>query len=217
MTRVKLCGITSEEDAGLAAESGADAIGLVFYAGSPRAVDMATAEAIVRTAGPFVTCVALFVNPAIELVEEVLARVRPHLLQFHGDENGAFCRRFRHPYLKAIRVRQDTDIEAAVAGFHDASGFIFDAWSSRQYGGTGEHFDWGKVEGFAGAPLILAGGLTPDNVGIAVARLKPYGVDVSSGIESSPGRKEPELMRRFVGAAKATEGSATGAQSGVRI
>lgn len=215
MTRVKLCGIAGEEDARIAAAIGADAIGMVFYAGSPRAVDMATAEAIARAAGPFVTSVALFANPAIELVEEVLARVRPHMLQFHGDENGAFCRRFRHPYLKAVRVRQDTDVEAAVAGFHDACGFIFDAWSSRQYGGTGVPFDWSKVEGFAGAPLILAGGLTPGNVGGAVTRLQPYGVDVSSGIEISPGRKDPELMRRFVAAVKATE--ATGAESGVRI
>lgn len=217
MTRVKLCGITNEEDARIAATSGADAIGMVFYADSPRTVDVATAEKIVRAAGPFMTSVALFVNPAIELVEEVLARVRPHLLQFHGDENGAFCRRFRHPYLKAIRVREDTEIEAAVAGFHDASGFIFDTWSSRQYGGTGEYFDWAKLEGFVGAPLILAGGLTPGNVSEAVAKLKPYGVDVSSGIETLPGRKDPELMRRFVAAAKAAEPVATGAQSGVRI
>ncbi len=217
MTRIKLCGITCREDALLAAEAGADAIGLVFHQDSSRALDPIGAEAVVRAAGPFVTSVALFVNPTIELVEEVLARVQPHLLQFHGDENGAFCRRFRHPYLKAVRVRPETDIEAAVADFADAAGIVFDTWSRAAYGGTGESFDWHKLAGFAGAPLILAGGLDPDNVGTAVAQMAPYGVDVSSGIESAPGRKDPALVRRFIEAVRAGERNGTASRSGVRI
>jgi phosphoribosylanthranilate isomerase len=162
--RTKICGITNTDDALAAQDAGADAIGMVFYDPSPRVVSVAAAAEIVDAIGPFVTSVALLVNPAPDFVEEVLARVKPHLLQFHGDESAEFCERFGRPYLKAIRVREDTDIAAETAAFAGASGFIFDAWSDTLYGGTGKTFNWHKLAAHSGAPSILAGGLTPENV-----------------------------------------------------
>lgn len=200
--RIKVCGITRAKDARSAAEAGVDAIGMVFYPPSPRFLRVEDAPAIVRAAGPFVTSVALFVNPAPDLVSRVMAVVQPHLLQFHGDEDGAFCASFGHPYLKAIRIKPDTDIGAAMAGYPDASGFLFDTWSPDAYGGTGKTFDWGQLQGISGFPLILAGGLNPDNVAQAVERLSPYGVDVSGGVESAPGIKDPASIARFVAAAR---------------
>ncbi|MDY0068283.1 MAG: phosphoribosylanthranilate isomerase [Porticoccaceae bacterium] len=202
-TRVKICGITRPEDARAAADAGADAIGMVFYPGSARRVTVEGALPIAAAVGPLVTTVALFVNPGVELVRDVLARVRPALLQFHGDEDNAFCAQFGHPFIKAIRVRPDTDPAAAMAPFDGASGFLFDAWSADAYGGTGKTFDWGKLGGLGGFPLILAGGLDPGNVGEAVRRVRPYAVDVSGGVESAPGIKDPDSIARFVAAARA--------------
>jgi len=201
-TRVKICGITQVEDARAAAAAGADAIGLVFYQRSPRYVEVDAAVEIARAVGPFVTTVALFVNPEPSLVEEVVRRVRPGLLQFHGDEDRAFCERFERPWIKAIRMKPDGDPAQEVAKFHGASGFLFDAWSPDAYGGTGMTFDWKKVADLTGFPLILAGGLTPDNVGAAVRLLRPYAVDVSGGVERAPGLKDAVKVGRFIAAAK---------------
>ncbi len=204
MTRVKICGIRRLEDGIAVAQSGADALGLVFYPPSPRFVEAPVAAEIAAAVGPFITTVALFVNPEPNWVREVLTVVKPHLLQFHGDENAAFCEQFDHPYLKAIRVRETTDIEAETAPFASAAGFLFDAWHDKLYGGTGETFDWHRIRGFDRAPVILAGGLTPDNVASAIALTTPYGVDVSGGVESAPGIKDAELVARFVANAKQT-------------
>jgi len=204
--RTKICGITSVADARLAADAGADAIGMVFYDSSPRAVDINTAKDIASAVGPFVTAVALFVNPELALVEQVLAEVKPGLLQFHGDEDAAFCEQFGRPYLKAIRVREDTDLSEATAQFSSASGFIFDAWSKSLYGGTGKTFNWQKLQGYSGLPLILAGGLTPDNISEAISATSPYGVDVSGGVEASPGCKDADKIRQFIRSVAAING-----------
>lgn len=196
--RTKICGITKVVDAVAAAEAGADAVGMVFYDPSPRAVGLATARDIAAAVGPFVSTVALFVNPERALVEQVLAEVKPSLLQFHGDEDAAFCEQFCRPYLKAIRVREDTDLAGETRDFGGAAGFIFDAWSESLYGGTGKTFNWQKLQGYKGLPLILAGGLTPANVAAAIAATKPYGVDVSGGVEASPGAKDSAKIREFI-------------------
>lgn len=201
-TRVKICGITRVEDARAAADAGADAIGLVFYQRSPRHVTVDAAVDIAAAVGPFVTTVALFVNPDAALVEEVVRRVRPGLLQFHGDEDGDFCDRFGQPWIKAIRMKPGGDPVVEMAKFPNASGFLFDAWSPDAYGGTGTTFAWERIADLGGFPLILAGGLTPDNVGEAVRLLRPYAVDVSGGVETAPGIKDAGKVGRFITAVK---------------
>lgn len=201
-TRIKICGITSVEDGLAVAGAGADAVGLVFYPPSPRAVDIVTAAAIARAVGPFVTTVALFVNPEPELVQEVIDKVRPSLLQFHGDEDNSFCARFGHPFLKAIRVGPATDVAATADAFPAAAGLLFDAWNPKLYGGTGSTFEWQRLEGIGGFPLILAGGLTPANVEAAVQSVVPYGVDVSGGVESAKGIKDHTLVTQFIAAVR---------------
>lgn len=203
-TRVKICGITRVADARAATDAGADAIGMVFYTGSARCVTVDDAVAIAAEVGPFVTTVALFVNSDPGLVAEVVAQVRPQLLQFHGDEDSTFCERFGQPYIKAIRVAPNTDIAAAMAAHPASSGFLFDAWSADAYGGTGNTFDWQRLAALRGFPLILAGGLNPDNVGAAVRLLRPYGVDVSGGVESAPGIKDAARIASFVAAARSS-------------
>jgi len=204
MSRVKICGICRLQDGLAVARAGADALGFVFYAPSPRYVEPAVAAEIGAAVGPFITSVALFVNPDESLVNTVLERVKPHVLQFHGDETAAFCEQFGRPYLKAIRVREDTDIDDVTASYTSASAFLFDAWSDTLYGGTGKTFDWQRIRGFGRAPVILAGGLNPGNVQQAISVTSPYGVDVSGGVEVSPGIKDPRLIGEFVAKAKAT-------------
>ncbi|MCK9503038.1 MAG: phosphoribosylanthranilate isomerase [Porticoccaceae bacterium] len=208
--RIKICGITSVADALLAVNGGADAIGLVFYPPSPRNVAIDTAVAIAAAAGPFVTTVALFVNPEPALVETVLTRVRPHVLQFHGDESPAFCEQFGRPYMKAIRVRGDTSVLDAAAPFRSAAGILFDAWSEDRYGGTGKTFEWDKIKGIDGFPVILAGGLTPENVAEAIALTTPYAVDASGGVEASPGVKDSAKISRFVAEVRAAGRQSSG-------
>ncbi len=200
-TRVKICGITRVEDAVAASRAGADAIGMVFYGSSPRCIDTETAVSIAAAVGPFVTTVALFVNAGKSAIDEVLDRVRPQLLQFHGDEDGDFCESFRRPYIKAIRVREDLDLGAQMRRYPRAAGFLFDAWHPDLYGGTGQSFDWSLLNNLVDVPWILAGGLNEDNVGDAIRRLAPYAVDVSGGVETSPGIKDAGRMQRFIGAA----------------
>ena len=198
MTRVKMCGITRTQDGLAAAEAGADAIGLVFYAKSPRNVGLEQAASIVRVLPPFVTTVALFVNPQPSDVEAVLRQVRPDVLQFHGEEPPEFCRSFGVPYLKAARVRPQTDLLQFAAIYADAQGLLLDAWSEAGHGGTGERFDWNMIPEHVPKPIILAGGLSPANVGRAIELVHPWAVDVSSGIEVAKGIKDAALIAAFM-------------------
>lgn len=203
-TRIKICGLTRIDDAVAAARAGVDAVGLVFHAPSPRCIDVATAAAIVRAVGPFVTTVALFVNVPPVRVREIMAATGIQLLQFHGDEDAAYCGQFARPYVKAIRMAPGLDPQAEMARFPGALGYLFDAWRIDQYGGTGEVFDWRRFGMASVANCILAGGLTPDNVAAAMAIARPAAVDVSGGVESAPGIKDHGLIARFVAAVRGT-------------
>ena len=197
-TRVKICGFTRPGDAALAVGLGADAIGLVFYAPSPRAVDVERARAIVAALPPFVTVVGLFVNAAVEEVAGVLSRVRLDLLQFHGDEDRSYCAAFGKPYLKAIRMAPAVDLQAEFASFPDAQALLLDTYQGQVRGGTGHAFDWHRAVSPPGRRVILAGGLTPENVGAALTTARPYAVDVSSGVESAKGVKDAARIGRFL-------------------
>jgi phosphoribosylanthranilate isomerase len=200
--RVKICGITNIEDARAVIDAGADALGLVFYSASPRAVDIEQARSIAMTVGPFITVTGLFVNADPEFVNALLARVPLQLLQFHGDETAAYCESFQRPFMKAIRMRPDLDVEAAIAAHPNASGILLDAYRPGIPGGTGETFDWGRVPRNANVPLVLAGGLTSENVATAVRQTGVYGVDVSGGVESAPGKKDHNQIKSFINNAR---------------
>ncbi len=197
-TRVKICGITRSEDAQAAAAAGADAIGLVFYARSPRAVDIEQARALCRALPPFVTVVALFVNEQPDRIREVLAALPVDLLQFHGSETAEQCGAYGRPYIKAIGMREDIDPLAAMQDYPDAAGFLFDAWQPDIHGGGGVTFDWRRLPEQSGRPVILAGGLTPDNVADAIRQARPWAVDVSSGVEASKGIKSAQRIAAFM-------------------
>ncbi len=215
--RVKICGITSVADAQIAVKAGADAIGLVFYAPSPRAVSLEQAREIAASVGPFVTVVGLFVNANEAYVREVLADVGLHLrladatdelplglhlLQFHGEESPAFCAQFHRPYMKAIRMRPELDVQQAIAAYPDASAVLLDAYQPGIPGGTGETFDWQRVPNQSAQPIVLAGGLTAENVALAIQSAQVYGVDVSGGVESAPGKKDALKVEQFIRNAK---------------
>ena len=200
--RVKICGITRVEDALAAAAAGADAIGLVFYAKSPRAVDIEQAREILAVLPPFVTSVGLFVDAERSELERILASVPLDLLQFHGDESVQQCEAFGRPYIKALRVKAGDDIAAQVARYPSAQGILLDAYVEGVPGGTGEAFDWSLIPQALSKPLILAGGLRPDNVAEAVSRVRPYAVDVSGGVEASKGVKDVEKVGAFIRAAR---------------
>jgi phosphoribosylanthranilate isomerase len=200
--RSKICGITRIEDALAAVEAGADAIGFVFYAKSPRAVSVQQARAIIQALPPFVTTVGLFVNASRCELGEILDAVPLDLLQFHGDEVAEDCERWHRPYIKALRVKAGDDIAAAVDAYPSASGVLLDTYVEGVPGGTGEAFDWSLIPQALSKPLILAGGLTPENVADAVARVKPYAVDVSGGVEASKGIKDHAKIRAFIKAVK---------------
>lgn len=197
-TRVKFCGITRREDALAAARLGADAIGLVFYAPSPRAVTIGQARDVVAGLPPFLSTVALFVNPAAEEVRAVADAIRPNLLQFHGEEAPEQCAQFRIPYIKAVRVRPGVELLAEIERYAHAAAILFDSYQDDRHGGTGATFDWSLLPAAVSKPFILAGGLTPDNVAAAVARVRPYAVDVSGGIEISKGIKDLTKMQAFL-------------------
>lgn len=201
-TRIKICGITRVEDARAAAESGADAIGLVFYAPSPRNVELEQARAIVASIPPFVTVVGLFVNPTPVEVESVMRKCSLNLLQFHGDETPDFCGGFGLPYLKAARVRADADLVQYLSPYHAAQGWLLDAYHDRLYGGTGAPFDWKLIPRDLAKPVVLSGGLTPDNVGQAVRQVRPWAVDVSSGVEATKGIKDAAKIAAFIAGVK---------------
>lgn len=198
-TRTKICGITRVEDALAAAEAGVDAIGLNFYPKSPRFVSAEKAAEIVSALPSFVTTVGLFVNPSSREVDEILDQVPLDLLQFHGDETPRFCALFSRPYLKALRVKPDTDVAALAQDYHDSRGLLLDAWHPEHFGGTGHTFDWKLIKpGERSSRIILAGGLTPANVAEAIRTVHPWAVDVSSGVEESPGIKSHSLMQAFI-------------------
>ncbi len=196
--RVKICGITNIEDAKAVVDAGAHALGLVFYEASPRAVDVDLARAIAYSVGPFISVTALFVNPPASLVGSVVSKVPVQLLQFHGDETAAFCESFQRPYIKAIRMRPDLDVAAAIDAHPNASGFLLDAYRPGVPGGTGETFDWARVPYNSTVPIVLAGGLTPENVAEAIRSTGVYGVDVSGGVESAPGKKDHNQIKSFI-------------------
>ncbi|MFZ1907505.1 MAG: phosphoribosylanthranilate isomerase [Burkholderiales bacterium] len=196
-TRVKICGITRAEDARAACEAGADAIGLVFYPASPRFLSHERARMLRDGLPAFVTAVALFVDPSRDEVERVIERVRPGALQFHGDEPPEFCERFGLPYLKACRVKEGVDLLEYLQPYIGASGWLADAYVEA-YGGTGTSFDWSVVPRQRPRPLILSGGLTTENVRDAIRRVQPWGVDVSSGVESAKGIKDSAKIAAFM-------------------
>lgn len=200
--RSKICGITRVEDALAAAAAGADAIGLVFYAKSPRAVSVQQAREIIAALPPFVTTVGLFVNASRCELSEILEAVPLDLLQFHGDETPAECEGYNRPWIKALRVRPGDDLEASCKLYAKASGILLDTYVAGVPGGTGEAFDWSLVPDHLSKPIILAGGLSPDNVAAAIAQVRPYAVDVSGGVEQSKGIKDAARIEAFIDAVR---------------
>lgn len=196
--RTKICGITRVEDALIAAQAGVDAIGLVFYGKSPRAVSIAQAQEIVAALPPFVTSVGLFVNAAQSEVNAVLDALPLDTLQFHGDESPAECERYTRPYFRALRMQPGVDIAKLAAQYTNAEGILLDAWVPGIHGGTGERFDWAQIPEDLAKPLILAGGLNADNVTQAMQQVQPWAVDVSGGVEASKGLKDADKMRKFL-------------------
>lgn len=198
-TRIKICGITRREDALFAAEAGADAIGLVFVDASPRAVDVQTAAALRRALPPFVQVVALFMDASTETVSSVVQTVAPDLLQFHGREDARFCGAFGRPYLKTVAAGAGTaDLGAASAAYPDAMALLVDGHAPGEMGGSGKHVSAQSLVGASHHPLVLAGGLKPDNVAAAVEQFRPWAVDVSSGVETAPGIKDRGLIAQFI-------------------
>ena len=197
-TRIKICGITRAEDAAAAAKNGADAIGLVFYPPSPRNIEAEQARAISLSLPPFVAAVGLFVNPTRAEVERVLRTCPLALLQFHGDEDPAFCADFGLPYIKAARVRPGFDLIQYLSSYRAARGWLLDAYDDRLQGGTGASFDWSLIPRDLARPVILSGGLTPENVGAAVKQVRPWAVDVSSGVEAAKGIKDAAKIAAFI-------------------
>jgi phosphoribosylanthranilate isomerase len=197
-TAVKICGVTREEDALTAARCGAHAIGLVFYRASPRYVEPQVAAGIVRALPPFVTPVGLFVNAQADEVRSIASEVGVQLLQFHGSETPGFCLQFDMPYVKAVRVRPGVDLLQYARDFHGAKGLLLDAYDGSLHGGTGATFDWALIPPSLPLPIVLSGGLSPQNVGEAIRRVKPAAVDVSSGVESTKGIKDPAKIAAFI-------------------
>lgn len=197
-TRVKICGITRPEDALAAVRHGADAIGLVFYAASPRNVSIACAAEIVASLPPYVSAVGLFVNAQPIEIEAVLRRVNLNCIQFHGDETPTECAQINMPYYKAIRVKSDTNLLQYEADFGQAKALLLDAYTEKAYGGTGQSFDWQLIPSNLTKPVILAGGLTVENVANAILQVKPYAVDVSGGVEVNKGIKDEMKIASFM-------------------
>lgn len=197
-TRVKICGITRAEDAISAAAAGVDAIGLVFYEKSPRAVNIDEARGIIKALPPFITTVGLFVDPTPLEVATTLHRVSLDILQFHGDESPEECGIYKKPYIKAIRMRPDIDLQEEVRRFSGARGILLDSYDPGIHGGTGKKFDWKLIPVNIRKTIILAGGLTPDNVWQVISTVRPYAVDVSSGVEVEKGIKDADKMSAFM-------------------
>jgi len=199
--RVKICGLTRPEDVDAAVAEGADALGFVFTPRSKRALHMQRAVELVARVPAFVSRVGLFMDQEPEVVAEVLDRVPLSLLQFHGAEPAGFCRQFGLPYIKAVSMDSSESVKRAEDEYHDSAGLLLDSHPVGGVGGTGEVFEWSIIPA-THVPLILAGGLVPENVGQAVRQVRPWAVDVSSGVEDAPGIKNSELMRKFIKEAK---------------
>ena len=197
-TAVKICGVTRIQDALAAAREGAHAIGFVFYRPSPRFIEPDAAAAIVRALPPFITSVGLFVEAGEEDVRAIAARSGVQLLQFHGAESPEFCARFDLPYLKALQVRPGFDLLQYARDFHSAKALLLDAFQEGLHGGTGAVFDWNLIPQALPLPIVLSGGLTPDNVGEAIRRVRPTAVDVSSGVEAAKGIKDARKIHAFI-------------------
>lgn len=201
-TRVKICGITRQQDALAAVNAGADAIGLVFYPPSPRAIDAQTAAQICRALPPLVDKVGLFVNASVSEVEQVLAAVPLSLIQFHGDETPEFCEQFGKTYIKAVRLADAGEARQqaldAIAAHSNAAGVLIDSYKPGTPGGTGTTFDWSTLPDTITQPIILAGGLSAENVSVAIDTVQPYAVDVSSGVEAEPGIKDSARIDAFM-------------------
>ncbi len=199
-TRVKICGITNVEDALIVTRAGADAIGLVFYPDSPRYVTIEDAKNIVNHLSPFISCVGLFVDADQNFINDVLSQVKIDTLQFHGHENEQACALYDKPYIKALRVGEDFNVLEEIEKFPSAQGVLLDTYVKDKPGGTGQLFDWDKIpsENNRKKPVILAGGLTPENVKQAIQQVKPYAVDVSGGVELDKGKKDPVKVDNFI-------------------
>lgn len=197
-TRVKVCGITTPGDAGDALAAGADAIGMVFYSRSPRHLSISAAREITAAMPPFTSTVGLFVNSSYQDVSTVLADVPLDLLQFHGDEDESFCSSFNRPYIKAVRVKPETDLIQVCSQYSSARGLLLDSYKKGTPGGTGETFDWNRIPENLPLPIVLAGGLDANNVTKAVSIVQPWAVDVSSGVEISPGKKDSQKIEQFI-------------------
>lgn len=201
-TRVKICGITRVEDALVAVNAGADAIGLVFYASSPRCVSVAQAKVIATAIPPFVSLVGLFVNASSAEIQSILSQVDLDIVQFHGDETPAQCAQINFPYYKAIRVKPETNLLQYAVDFNAAKALLLDAYSEQAYGGTGHTFDWSLIPNNLPKPIILAGGLDSNNVVDAIQQVRPYAVDVSGGVELTKGIKSADKIAAFMQAVK---------------
>ena len=201
MTRVKFCGLTHEEDIARAVKLGVDALGFVFYGPSSRNVALDHAAMLTSSVPAFVTRVGLFVNEQPETIQKIFERTGLNLIQYHGDESPEFCDAVGLPFIKAFRVRPGIDIQPELDRYPNASGFLLDAYVKGQPGGTGERFDWGLIPQ-SNSPIILAGGLSPDNAKDAIEQVAPWALDVSGGIETKPGRKDPDKMMRFMNACR---------------
>ncbi len=195
-TRIKICGIKTVEIASQAAYAGADAFGLVFHDPSIRNISIAKAAEIVRWKPVFIDSVAVMVNPTRDFVWTVLDEVGPDYLQFHGEESAEFCRSFGTRYIRSVRVKDPITLSSVQEEYHDASALLVDAYQSDHYGGTGDIFNWDMVTFDSTIPVILAGGLNDQNIDIAISKVSPYGVDVSSGVETE-GHKDADRIQQF--------------------
>lgn len=203
--KIKICGITNEQDAHKSVALGADALGFIFYDQSPRHIEPTAARRIIQTLPPFVLAVGVFVNQPLETVRRIVDDCGLALAQIHGDETPAYCESLDRPVLRAIRLKDRRSFLslAEYKGRAGVRGFVVDAFSPNSYGGTGQTVDWALAgEAAKAAPVLLAGGLTPHNVREAIEQVRPYGVDVSSGVEASPGRKDPEKLATFIQAVR---------------
>jgi phosphoribosylanthranilate isomerase len=196
-TRVKICGITRRQDAEFAVEMGTDAIGLVFYGPSPRAVTIAQAQEIIENLPPFVCVVALFVDAEPDEVYACLDALQIDVLQFHGDESPDYCEQFNKPYMKAVRMKDHVDLAEIAEKYASASALLLDSYKLGVPGGTGITFDWSMITKI-NKPIVLAGGLTIDNVATAIKQVSPYAIDVSGGVEQAKGIKDKEKIRSFM-------------------
>jgi phosphoribosylanthranilate isomerase len=200
-TRIKICGITRSCDLDAAVQAGVDAVGFVFYPPSPRCLSLEAAAQLARQVPPFVTRVGLFVNDNPVRVREILAAAPMEVLQFHGDEDAAYCEQFGRPYLKAARVRVGVNLLESARAYPSAQGLLLDAWVE-EFGGVGKSFDWSLIPQHLPLPLVLSGGLHAGNVGEAVTKIRPWAVDVSSGVEIAKGIKDADKIAAFIAAVR---------------